>query len=119
MGAATSADRQALTRRRNAEADAVMLALCTGVLLLSALIDPDPSQLRLFGWELPPMCLWKGMLGVDCLGCGLTRSFTYMGHGQLAQAFAMHKAGPLLWALVLAQVPWRLRLLWAWRRGGA
>ena len=93
-----------------------MLVLSTAVILLSVLISPDPSTLSLFGWEIPPLCVWSNLTGWECLGCGLTRSFTYMGHLMPQEAFAMHKVGPFLWLLTLAQVPWRLRLLWRYRQ---
>lgn len=117
MAGVTSAEeRAARTLRRNAQADVVMLLLSAGTIALSALIEPSDSQLTLWGWQLPPLCLWKNLTGMDCLGCGLTRSFTYMGHLRLLDAWQMHKAGPLLWLVVLAQVPWRLALLWRFRR---
>lgn len=93
-----------------------MLVLAAGTIALSVFIQPSDSQLTLWGWELPPLCLWKNLTGYDCLGCGLTRSFTYMGHARWLEAWQMHKAGPLLWLVVLAQVPWRVRLLWLHRR---
>ncbi|MCB9778878.1 MAG: DUF2752 domain-containing protein [Alphaproteobacteria bacterium] len=101
----------ALRRRRELQADLTMLVLCATVIVLSMVLAPSDSQLTLFGWELPPMCLWKGLTGRDCLGCGLTRSFTYMGHGMLRDAWHMHKVGPVLWAACLLQVPWRLRMI--------
>ncbi len=73
----------------------------------------------MFGWDIPPLCLFSNLTGMDCFGCGLTRSFTYMGHGDVAAAFARHMLGPLFYVLVVAQVPLRTWRLWQTRRIGA
>jgi hypothetical protein len=78
------------------------------VVVASMLLTPDPLHLSLFGWQLPPLCLFKALTGHDCPGCGLTRSFTYMGHLDPVVAFRMHALGPLLWGFVAAQIPWRI-----------
>jgi hypothetical protein len=78
---------------------------------MSVLLLPDPLHLSLFGWELPPLCVFKALTGHDCPGCGLTRSFTYMGHLDIVAAFRMHALGPVLWGFVAAQVPWRISRL--------
>jgi hypothetical protein len=78
------------------------------VVAASVLLTPDPIALSLFGWQLPPLCLFKTLTGHDCPGCGLTRSFTYMGHLDPVAAFRMHALGPVLHAAVAAQIPWRI-----------
>ena len=45
------------------------------------------------GWESPvPLCLVKGLTGLDCPGCGMTRAFLLIGHGRFADAVGMHPA---------------------------
>ena len=78
------------------------------VVAASVLLTPDPIHLSLFGWQLPPLCVFKAFTGHDCPGCGLTRSFTYMGHLDPLTAFRMHVLGPVLWGAVAAQIPWRI-----------
>lgn len=80
------------------------------------MLTPSDSVLTLFGWEIPPLCVWKNLTGWDCPGCGLTRSFTWMGHGQPLRALDRNALGPLLYLVVAAQIPWRLWRLWALRR---
>jgi hypothetical protein len=58
-------------------------------------------------FPLPELCLWKQWWGVDCPGCGLTRSFISMAHFRLADAFRFHPVGPFLFAVGLAQFPYR------------
>jgi len=89
-----------------------MLVLCVGTILLSMVLTPSDHALHLFGREIPSLCVFHNLTGHDCPGCGLTRSFTYMGHGRPLDAFHMHWLGPVLWSACLFQVPWRLRLLW-------
>ncbi|MEE2752194.1 MAG: DUF2752 domain-containing protein [Myxococcota bacterium] len=83
------------------------------VLLLSALLDPSAQGVGLMGWEFPPLCTWRRLTGWRCPGCGLTRSFVYMGNGQWLEAFRMHWLGPVGWGLVAVQVPFR-----AWKLFG-
>lgn len=90
--------------------------LCLVVVVLSTLLRPDPQQLSLFGWQVPGLCLWSNLTGWECFGCGLTRSFTYMGHLMLPEAWGMHKAGPFLWVGTVLQIPLRARNLWLYWR---
>ena len=93
-----------------------VLGVAVVITVLSVALTPSDSVLELFGWPVPPLCLFKALFDVECYGCGLTRSFPYMGHGELDAAWGMHKLGPPLYALVAAQIPLRLvRLARLWR----
>ena len=83
-----------------------VFVLCLGVVIASAVLTPSDSAVSLFGYVVPPLCTWKQLTGMDCPGCGLTRSFTYMGHGEIGLAFAKHYFGPILYTAVAAMVPW-------------
>jgi hypothetical protein len=37
--------------------------------------------------RLPNICVYKGLFGVRCLGCGMTHAFCSVLHGHLAAAF--------------------------------
>jgi hypothetical protein len=92
------------------------LVLAVGVLLLAALLRVRPDQRVAFGLfpglPLPEVCQSKVLLGLECPGCGLTRSFIHLAHGNLASSFAAHRLGWLVALLVAAQIPYRL---WALR----
>jgi hypothetical protein len=60
------------------------------------------------GIRLPPLCMSRAWFGVDCPGCGLTRSFVALGNGDLHKSFAFHRLGWLLALAVALQVPYRL-----------
>jgi len=63
-----------------------LLLLAPAVVLVTAMLLPT-------GWESPvPLCLVKGLTGLDCPGCGMTRAFLFIGHGRLADATALHPA---------------------------
>ena len=42
---------------------------------------------------LPELCMLYSRFGVDCPGCGLTRTFIYMAHGQPGQRLAYEPCG--------------------------
>jgi hypothetical protein len=58
----------------------------------------------------PPTCIVKLTTGLDCPGCGGTRAFWYLLHGNLAQAVRYHAvavfAAPFL---VWAYIAWAVR----------
>ena len=88
--------------------DLSILVASVLIVTASVLLTPDPIRLSLFGWQLPPMCVFKALTGHDCPGCGLTRSFAYMGHVDPLTAFRMHVLGPVLYGAVAGQIPWRI-----------
>ncbi|MCK6521490.1 DUF2752 domain-containing protein [Myxococcota bacterium] len=90
-----------------------VVALCAALLVVGAsiLLDPSREGATLFGVDLPPMCALKALTGLRCPGCGLTRSFGFMGEGSPLEALRMHLFGPALWIFVAAQIPYRLMIL--------
>ncbi|WP_034044827.1 DUF2752 domain-containing protein [Wocania ichthyoenteri] len=43
-------------------------------------------------------CLNKKLFGVDCMGCGMQRSISLIGHGNFVDAFYMY---PAIYTLIL------------------
>jgi hypothetical protein len=62
--------------------------------------------------RLPQLCAFRGLLGYDCPGCGMTRSFVYSARLRFADAWAMHPVGTVLAVYLAVSVPHRL-----WRIG--
>lgn len=88
-------------------------AISTGVSIAAfaaiAILAAVPES---FWASMPAVCLFRRILDVECLGCGMTRALSAAAHGRLEAAFAMNAgvvvAGP---ALILAAVQrlWRFR----------
>ena len=69
-------------------------------------------------WILPESCSFHRMTGWDCPGCGMTRCFIHMAHGRLREAWSCHPVGTILFAGLVALVPWHLfQIAWTLRRG--
>ena len=64
-----------------------------GVVVLSLALPPNGLGL--------PMCTFNRLTHAPCLGCGLTRSFIALGHGNLSWALAMHPFGVVLFPLAV------------------
>jgi len=47
------------------------------------------------------ICWFKGMFGLPCPGCGMTRSLTSVSHLEIGQALHYHPFGLVVWLLVL------------------
>ena len=93
-----------------------MLAISVGVMVLSALLVIRPDQKValwcLPNWPAPESCMSRTALGIPCPGCGLTRSFIALAHGEFARSWNYNRMGWVLALLTAAQVPYRL---WALR----
>ncbi len=99
----------------------VVLILSTLTLLLSASLQVVPGGRVAFRWwpevVLPETCMAKVLSGLNCPGCGLTRSFVFLTHGQFVEAITINRAGLLLYGLLLLQFPYRCWMLRELRQG--
>jgi hypothetical protein len=98
-------------------------ATAVAALILSAILSPTWLQ----GGSV--LCPLRRTTGLMCPGCGLSRSFVSLSHGDLANAFHFHAFGPLVYLIFVASLVWmivpgRLRpapdhagLTWLWRVG--
>jgi len=50
----------------------------------------------------PVVCLLRGLVGIPCPSCGLTRAFCALAHGELREALRYHALSPLLFGAVVA-----------------
>ena len=120
MSSVAAGERPAFQPRPDPLYHAVHLALCGGVLVLAALLSiRNQSQVvvPLLGQPLPELCMARRLTGLSCPGCGLTRCFISIMHGDLAAAWQYNSAGLLLFGLMVAQIPFRSLQLWRSRRG--
>jgi len=45
------------------------------------------------------VCLMRLLTGIPCPTCGMTRSLCSIGRGELAESFALHPLGPVVYAI--------------------
>lgn len=88
-----------------------------GLALVLRVRDDQQVLLPVIGLPLPELCTFKRTSGLDCPGCGMTRCFISLAHGDLARAWRLNPAGLLLFAMLLFQVPYRSLQLWRVRTG--
>jgi hypothetical protein len=92
-----------------------MLWISCAVIVMSLTLtvrSDEHAAFRLFpDWPIPSACPSHIIFGVDCPGCGLTRSFIYLAQGDWRLAFREHRAGWLLALAVVLQIPYRLTCL--------
>lgn len=107
-------------RTDDSRTDIAILALAAAVLALSAFLQTRGGQdVVIPGLDvtLPDACHLRRWTGVDCAGCGLTRSFIRLAHGDPLGAWSYHPIGPFLFALVALQAPYRAWQIWRVRTG--
>lgn len=87
----------------------VLLFLSTGILVAAFSLRAGETTVTIpfLNRPLPELCTLKRVTGLSCPGCGLTRCFISLAHGDLASAWAFNPAGIWLFAVVAAQLPWR------------
>jgi hypothetical protein len=50
----------------------------------------------------PVVCLLRGLVGIPCPSCGLTRAFCALSHFEVREALRYHALSPLIFAAVAA-----------------
>lgn len=88
--------------------EALVAAIGATILVAGALADPSDSALYVNGWEVPELCVVKLSTGYSCPGCGITRSITYLVHGQVWDSLRLHPLGVVVFVGVVGQLPYRL-----------
>lgn len=94
-----------------ARIDLSILVMCAGAIGLAFVLHPGDEVVSLFGWEIPPLCTFRRVFGANCPGCGLTRSWVYLVHGDFGAAWRMNKLGLAMFVVAATQIPWRTWLL--------
>ena len=93
----------------------VILALSVIAVLVARGLDvSSQSQVVIPGVNvsLPELCTYRQLVGHDCPGCGLTRSFVSLANGDAAAAWSYNVVGPIFFVLVLFQIPFRALQVW-------
>lgn len=69
------------------------------------------------GFALPPLCIAKRLTGYDCPGCGLSRSFVALAHGEWSESLAFNPVGWYWFGFIAGQIPYRAVQIYRIRRG--
>jgi hypothetical protein len=69
-------------------------ALLASLALARGLASASPAAVRVAGRELPVVCPSRLLFGVNCPGCGMTRSVLLTLGGDLHSALNVNPAGP-------------------------
>ncbi len=70
------------------------------LLVLSAVIMLSVSIQPFYRGEFS-VCPFKNIFGIPCPFCGMTRSFLFLGHGEIRQACRLNPLGPLVYVTVV------------------
>ena len=98
----------------------VLLALSLIVLVLAATLQTAGGTrvvVPIAGFQIPELCYARRWLGLECPGCGLTRSLIAIMHGRLAEAWRFNPAGILIFGVIAFQIPYRVWQLTRLRHG--
>lgn len=87
------------TRPAAAGGTVVAAAVVGATALTTAVVVPESMSTN-----GPVLCPFRLVTGLPCPGCGLTRSWVAIGHGDLHGAFAYNAFGPLSMAFVASLV---------------
>ncbi|MGN6545159.1 MAG: DUF2752 domain-containing protein [Aureliella sp.] len=79
--------------------------LCIG--LAACMSVGDQRRVYFLNWSqpIPETCTAYSRFGVDCPGCGLTRTFIHLVHGQFAAAWRLSPVGALVFLFACVQIP--------------
>lgn len=89
----------------------IILVLCIATLIVSLLFRADETGLYLSGFKWPVRCLLYQTFGIKCTLCGLSRSFCSLAHGNFLDSLKFHILGPLIFAFICLQIPYRICVL--------
>ena len=67
---------------------------------------------------IPELCTSKRIFGLPCPGCGLTRAFVSISHGQFVRAWRFNPASFLLYPFIFVHIPWHAMQYWLIRKRG-
>ena len=77
------------------------VALLASLALARGLAEATPAAVRVAGRGLPVICPSRLLFGVNCPGCGMTRSVLLTLGGDLRSALSVNPAGPVLVAALV------------------
>lgn len=107
-------------RRRDTVYHSTYLVLSLAVLAAACALEIREDErvvTPVLGLEVPGSCWFRHLTGIGCPGCGLTRCFICLAHGDVARSWHFNPAGIAFFVVVLCQVPYRALQVWRIRHG--
>ena len=87
------------------KSDIYLIGFSIVFLSVAYLLTPHSHAVSLDGWTVPELCMYKRIFGIDCFGCGITRSVVYTVHGEFSMALEKHLLGiPIVLLVVFCGV---------------
>ena len=84
------------------------IAILAAAFALRARESGDVGPAFLPNVSLPVLCGSRALFGIECPGCGLTRSFAALAAGDFRKSLESNRVGWLLALAVVMQIPYRL-----------
>ena len=81
--------------------------ICASMVGVALMLTPSTGAVAVGGFDVPILCGFRKVTGVGCPGCGMTRSFTFMAHGEWLAAWNLNMLGPPTFIAVASQVLYR------------
>jgi len=104
-----------LSRQRGRIEHLWILGFCLVAISGAYILDLSPEGAVIvssdrfgFRFQLPETCMSRRIFGVSCPGCGLTRSFVAVAHGDIRMGIKANTMGPMLYLLCWLQIPYRI-----------
>ena len=97
-----------------------ILMLALAVLVAAACLrrtDHDTVALPWAKVDLPDVCMLHRVTAIPCPGCGLTRGTLAMMQGDWSDAVDYNLASPIMFLLIVGQIPYRGQAIWRCRQG--
>ncbi|MAA78295.1 MAG: hypothetical protein CL916_03470 [Deltaproteobacteria bacterium] len=88
-----------ILKRRNT--DLYWIGFSILFLSVASMLTPHTQSISVWGWKIPELCMYKRLLGLECFGCGITRSIVYTVHGEFSMAVEKHLLGIPIVAMVI------------------
>jgi hypothetical protein len=89
-----------------------MLGIACVVIAMSFALEVKSDEQVALGvcpnCPMPSLCLSQSLFHTSCPGCGLTRSFVYLAHGDWESSLRMHRIGWIMALAVVLQIPYRI-----------
>lgn len=107
----SNANRLQLARQHQFILTGIAAVIVVAALLLTVRSDGHVAPKMMPSITVPESCPSKIWFGVECPGCGLTRSVISLAEGDLGASYQFNRAGWLVALAVLFQFPYRWYVL--------